>query len=62
MKDKVINGLLAIVLGFLIMVGMRIAEWTIDKPKVQLLVCITEKQEAYGHCKLFDEYIKENDL
>jgi hypothetical protein len=56
MKDKISLSLIAIAAGILVMVGMRIADWTISRPPILLYACMHNVDSDSIKCV---EYLKD---
>ena len=55
---KGVPQILAIVaFGFLLMSGMRLAEWAFQKPPTKLLICLSDQDGHIGNCSDFDDYV-----
>lgn len=42
--------------GFAMVCGIRLAEWTIEKPDAMLMVCVMESGESEKDCRYFDDF------
>jgi hypothetical protein len=60
MKDNIMQGLMMVLIGVLMMSGMRLADWAIPEPATKLLICVSDQDGNVGHCKSFAEYVNED--
>ncbi len=56
MKKIILQGIFIIILGFLLMSGMRLAEYIFEKPAVKLFICIANEDGLVDKCKFFKDY------
>jgi hypothetical protein len=47
-----------VMLGALVVVGMRAAEWLIPKPETRLIVCLAEDVDKSRACRTLDELMR----
>ena len=57
MINYIKSGLLAVLLGALLMVGMRSIEYIIERPPTKLLICFADRDGFLGECKPMQYYI-----
>jgi len=58
MGKNTLQAILIILIGFLLMIGMRLGEWVLIEPPTRLLICMVDKEGSVGNCKPFSDYIK----
>ena len=58
--QKMLQGGMLILMGFLVMAGMRLAEYTFERPAMKLLVCVADSNGVVGHCDDFENFVKKN--
>lgn len=51
---------LFLLLGFVLMVGQRAAEWSIQKPETRVLVCMADEIGTVEVCRSLDDLVKQN--
>lgn len=64
MAEKIKEAVLAcgyfIVIGALVMAGMRVAEWLIPKPEAKVLFCMAADIDNASACKTLAEMMRES--
>lgn len=58
MKEKLKAAMTVVLLGILVIVGVRIAEWTIPAPEMRIVVCFANELDQVEICKPADELLK----
>ena len=49
---------LFLLLGFVLMVGQRAAEWSIQKPETRVIVCMADELGTVEICRTLDDLVK----
>lgn len=58
MRNLIKQGAILFAAGFVVMAGMRAAEWTIKRPPAHLMVCFIEGKTDKPACSKFEEIEK----
>jgi hypothetical protein len=57
-KEVIIKYLLLILIGGLVVVGMRIAEWIIPQPEMRVIICTANDTMKIDTCKSAADLLK----
>lgn len=56
MKEHLLSAIGFIALGFLMILGRHLTEYTPDRPLPTVMICSVEEETAAVHCTPFEEY------